>query len=287
MNFNLNMQLEKEYNTLIAGTVGSGKSVIINGFICHLLQRQKDVNLFLVDPKQVELKKYSDLCMTAKYANTPADALTLINDLIEVMQARYKYMAAHGLVKYPGKHIYLIIDELADLMLYDKKACQTSIMKLMQLSRAAAIHVIACTQCAARVVIPAPLQVNFTAAIALHCKSPIESRQIINTSGAEKLPLYGKAIFSSAAINNRIIDVSMIDDDSIQETIAAAPHKVPEAPTPAPEAGRHAIYNPPEETRTGGNADRPKKRLKHAGPMAAYVAAGIYILMALVWFTFL
>lgn len=192
-----------QHNTLIAGTVGSGKTTMENGLIYTLLRNEtpQTARYFLIDPKQFELRHFKSTASCNGYADTPEDALKILDTVEILRQARSNWMKNHNLRKYEGgATIYLFIDELADLMTGNRKYaaefCE-KLAKIMQLGRALKIKVIALTQQPRREVTPARLQVNFTCNVALHCRSAIESRQIIGIPGAEALPKYGECYIAA------------------------------------------------------------------------------------------
>ena len=191
-----------QHNTLIAGTVGSGKTTLENGLIYTLLRNstEEDAVFFLIDPKQFELRHFRKSSMCRGYADTPEDALKILDAVERLRAARSAHMKNEGLRKFEGTTVYLFIDELADLMTgnrkYASEFCE-KLAKIMQLGRALKIKVVALTQQPRREVTPARLQVNFTCNVALHCRSAIESRQIIGTPGAEALPKYGECYIAA------------------------------------------------------------------------------------------
>ena len=213
-----------EHNTLIAGTVGSGKTVLENGVIYTLLKHYDPLSaqIAIIDPKQFELRHWSRVAHCRAYADTPEGALRVLDAVEGVREFRSDYMKKRNLRKWNGSQVYLFIDELADLMTGQPKFSREfteKLVKIMQLGRALNIHVIALTQQPRREVTPARLQVNFTCNVALHCRSAIESRQIIGEAGAENLPVYGKCIVSAAGYN-KIYNVPMISDSEIDKAVA-------------------------------------------------------------------
>ncbi|MBP5710023.1 MAG: hypothetical protein J6W84_03495 [Bacteroidales bacterium] len=197
---------------LIAGATGSGKSVIINGIIATALKKsQYDVNFILIDPKRVELAEYKNLPHTIAYACEPDDMVKALEYAIERTDSRYRAMANAGLKKWEHGKIYVIIDELADLMTTDKKRVMPLIQRLCQIGRAAGVVAIAATQCPLATVIPTPIKVNFDTRIGLHTVTAQHSRNIIEFTGCETLPRYGKAYYITPEGMN-VIDVPMIDD---------------------------------------------------------------------------
>lgn len=193
----------EEHNTLIAGAVGSGKTTFENGLIYSILNEcdPGDTQFYLIDPKQFELRHFRNVPHCMGYADTPEDALKVLDVVERLREARSNWMKNHGLRKWQGSVVYVFIDELADLMTGDRKFAKEfceKLVKIMQLGRALNIRVVALTQQPRREVTPARLQVNFTCNVALHCRSAIESRQIIGIPGAEDLPRYGECYVSSA-----------------------------------------------------------------------------------------
>lgn len=204
-------------NTLIAGTVGSGKSVLLNNIIYNMLTCC-DINtkLILIDPKMVELSKYRTLPQVIDYADNVQDTIAILDFIIDNMMYRFNVMREQGLTKYNGSKIFVLIDEMADLMTSPQtKVIREKLQKILQLSRAAEIHIIACTQSPSRIVIPSQLVLNFTNRVALRCLSSIESRQIINVKGAELLPQYGKCLYlNSQGIKQ--YNINMVQDEYIK-----------------------------------------------------------------------
>ena len=182
-------------HVLIAGTTGSGKSVLLRGLIDERLRHIGNSQLILIDTKRVELAQFARLRCVSRYANTAEKAAAALADAVKYMRGIYRDMERRGAVLSPFAPVYIIIDELADLMVSEEvKAIRRDLQTLLQLGRAARVHVIAATQAPNRRTIPAEIVLNFTHRVALRCLSPIESRQIIGTAGAETLPKYGRAL---------------------------------------------------------------------------------------------
>jgi len=193
----------KGSHLLIAGATGSGKSVLLNSIIYTLLAKcspvsDKGCQFILIDPKRVELNSYKKLPHTLKYCTENKDIIKALDYTIDIMEYRYKYMQRKHIKLYDDFAIYVIIDELGDLMTTCKKEVMPRLQRIAQLGRAAKIHLIACTQCPNRRVIPAELTLNFTDKVALKCDTAIESKQIINIAGAETLPPHGTAYHRSS-----------------------------------------------------------------------------------------
>lgn len=173
---------------LIAGATGSGKSVLINGIMTTLLyQSPACARFILIDPKRVELVKYKNLPHTITHAG-PDDMGQALREAVRLMDERFQSMEKRGLTMYDGPALYVIVDELADLLLTDKKTFLPLIQRLTQLGRAARVHVIAATQNPTADVIPAPIRVNFDSKVGLRTSSKQDSRNILQMSGCELLP---------------------------------------------------------------------------------------------------
>lgn len=215
-------QITRAPSVLIAGVPGSGKSVLLNGLIYNLLASEtpSSCSMYFIDPKRVELNRYKHLPHCKGIAKDPAAALDILYQISDIMETRYIYMERRGIVKLTNNPIYIFCDEIADIMLSDLARPFTKEMQhILQLGRAANIHLIACTQIPNRKIIPANLQAVFNEKIALRCISAIESRQIINIPGAEKLPKYGRAIWLNSNGYKTIDNIPFIDDQKITERV--------------------------------------------------------------------
>ena len=193
--FELFQNMSEQTHLLIAGATGSGKSVILNGFICNLLLKSPNQAQFIIlDPKRVELVTYKSTPHCLKYASEQGEMLTALKQALNLIESRYKKMQADGVKKYNGAHVYIIIDELADLMTTNAKAVIPILQRIAQIGRAAGVHLVACTQRPTAEVIPSKILVNIDARIALHTRNRQDSRNIIGVSGAELLDV-GTALY--------------------------------------------------------------------------------------------
>lgn len=208
-----------ETHILIGGTTGSGKSVLINGFVYTLLHYSAgQLGLIIIDPKRIDFVKYKKLPQVLMYANTPEKALKALNAAADIMERRFRYCERKHLDKYTDYPIYVIIDEFADLLTV--KGVKEKIIQLGRLARAANIHLLIATQNPSRKVICAEIQTNFPTQIALRCRTAIEARQVIGEPGAELLPMYGTALYYSPR-NGCVepVTVPKIPDEEIQRII--------------------------------------------------------------------
>lgn len=175
---------------LIAGATGSGKSVTVNGIIYSLLATRlpSECGFILLDPKKVELIQYKDLPHTVRYASEPADMIEALYCALDETQRRFSEMQRAGVREYSGPDLYVIIDELADLMTAHKNTALPPLQRLAQIGRAAKVHVIACTQNVMAVTIPTVLKCNFPTILGLRTATAAQSRYLIASTGCEALP---------------------------------------------------------------------------------------------------
>lgn len=207
----------RQPHLLIAGATGSGKSVIVNNLIYTAMIDGK-ARFILIDPKRVELARYRRVNQTIRYASEPADMIDALEEAMSIVEARYRRMAKKGLRKTDENPVYVIIDELADLMTTNRKAVQPLLQRLCQVGRAAGVHVIACTQCPLSTVIPTPIKVNFDARVGLRTRNRQDSRNILDITGCELLPRYGRAYYLKPE-GLTLYNIPMISDDRIDELV--------------------------------------------------------------------
>ena len=204
---------------LIAGATGSGKSVIINGIIYTALKDSPtDRQFIFIDPKRVELSTYKNILHCIKYASEPDDMTAALYEAMRITETRYYEMQRAGIKKYTGSDLYIIIDELADLMTTNKKQVMPTIQRLCQIGRAARVHVIAATQCPLREVIPTPIKVNFDARVGLRTRSRQDSRNILESAGCEILPRYGQGYYMTPE-GMTLYNIPMINEEDITQIV--------------------------------------------------------------------
>lgn len=200
---------------LIAGSTGSGKSVMINTIILSLLMNNSpdEMRLVLVDPKRVELNGYNGMPhLLTPVITEPKDTVTALKRMVEEMERRYKLLASQGkrnIEQYnespslaDGKlpYIVVIIDELADLMMASAREVESKIVRLAQMARAVGIHLIVATQRPSVDVITGLIKANIPTRIAFAVTSQVDSRTIIDGPGAEKLLGYGDMLYLSTEV---------------------------------------------------------------------------------------
>jgi len=218
--YSLYEDMAKQPHLLVAGATGSGKSVVINGIIYSLIaESPADVQLILLDPKRVELVGYADLPHTVCYASEPFQMVSALKQALNITEERYKAMQKKRLRKYDGGHVYVIIDELADLMTTQKKEVMPLIQRLAQIGRAANVHIIAATQCPLASVIPTAIKVNFDSRVGLRTRSAQDSRNILGVTGCEKLPRYGQGYYMTAD-GAELYEIPMYSDEEINALVS-------------------------------------------------------------------
>lgn len=184
------LDLADRPHLLIAGATGSGKSVALNGIITSLLMTQSPfrVQFVLIDPKKVELVQYARLPHTVRYASAHPDIVRSLQWAVEETDRRFSRMQSEGVKEFTGPHMYVVIDELADLMVSIKKETLPLLQRLAQIGRAARVHVIACSQNVLAQTIPTVLKCNFSTILGLRTCNAQQSRFLISATGCEMLP---------------------------------------------------------------------------------------------------
>lgn len=184
------LDLASRPHLLIAGATGSGKSVALNGIIQSVLMTRSPftARLVLIDPKRVELVQYSDLPHVARYAADQPEIIRSLQWATEETDRRFSEMARTRSREYNGPDLYVIIDELADLMVSYKKESLPLLQRLAQIGRAAKVHVVACSQNIMAQTIPTVLKCNFPAVLGLRTATAQQSRYLISVPGCESLP---------------------------------------------------------------------------------------------------
>lgn len=184
------LRLADRPHLLIAGATGSGKSVALNGIIHSLLMKESPFRcqFVLIDPKKVELVQYASLPHTVKYASDHPDIVRVLQWSVDETDRRFSVMQRAGIKEYDGPHMYIVIDELADLMVSIKKETLPLLQRLAQIGRAARVHVIACTQNVLAITIPTVLKCNFSTILGLRTCNAQQSRFLISATGCEMLP---------------------------------------------------------------------------------------------------
>lgn len=241
--------LNKMPHLLIAGATGSGKSVSMNAIITSLLlsKTPDQLKLLLIDPKKVEFAPFVNIPhLIGPVISDPMLAAAALNVVVKKMDERYDTFSKAGVRNIAGFNekvkefpeegytampwIIVIIDELADLMSVAGKDVETSIQRITQLARAAGIHLIVATQRPSVDVVTGVIKANIPSRIAFAVSSAIDSRTILDTTGAEKLLGYGDMLYVPMGEPHPIRVQGVYVSDEEVEAIAtraseqAAPH---------------------------------------------------------------
>lgn len=202
------MDIGKMPHLLIAGSTGSGKSVAVNSFMCSMLFRASpaEVNFILVDPKRVELTGYNDIPhLLTPVIVDPKKVVSALKWATAEMDNRYKKLAEVGVKNIAGYNelaghsamasIVIVIDELADIMLFAPGEVEECITRIAQMARAVGIHLVLATQRPSVDVITGLIKANIPGRVAFNVSSMTDSRVILDGPGAEKLLGKGDMLF--------------------------------------------------------------------------------------------
>lgn len=204
------MDLAQNPHMIVAGTTGSGKSVLLHNIIANLLNYNA-CNITLIDPKSVEFHPYDGKFDNINVLYSYEESLAKIQDMIEVMEARYLLMR-NGYTADSFQKIVIIIDEFADLILQDQdEKFYSAICRLAQKCRAAKMHIILATQRPSVNVINGVIKANFPARIACRVASHVDSKVILDASGAEHLIGKGDAMIRDNFRNLERFQVAYTD----------------------------------------------------------------------------
>lgn len=249
----ISANLAKMPHLLIAGSTGSGKSVMINTMITSLLMRTRpdQVKLLLIDPKMVELNVYNGvphlLIPVVTEAKKAAGAL---NKVVAEMERRYELFAhasLRNMDEYNAKaeefnqtdagkktpmpvlpYIVVIVDELSDLMMVAGNEVENAIVRLAQMARAAGIHMIIATQRPSVDVITGLIKANIPSRIAFAVSSGIDSRTILDQVGAEKLLGRGDMLFLPMGASKPVrVQGAYISSDDVEKVVAFVAEQQP------------------------------------------------------------
>ena len=237
-------EINKTPHLLVAGSTGSGKSVCINCILASILMRTKpdEVKLLLVDPKKVELSMYNGVPhLLSPVVTDPKKAAAALQKIVAEMEHRYdvfeeshvknidtynEMVDKENAKREPDNQIahmpfiVVIVDELADLMMVASKEVEDAIMRITQMARAAGIHLIIATQRPSTDVITGVIKANIPSRISFAVSSGIDSRTILDMTGAEKLLGRGDMLFLPQGENSPTrIQGAWISEDEIKRIV--------------------------------------------------------------------
>ena len=229
--------LEKMPHMLIAGATGTGKSVTINTILLSMLYRHSPdtLKMIMVDPKRVELSLYNGI----PHLITPVivDTKKVVNALrwaVREMEKRYEKLSEIGsrdIYSFNAKQvaakkewmpfIVIVIDELADLMASHGRDVEAAVVRLAQMARAVGIHLIVSTQRPSVDVITGLIKANITSRVALQVASLIDSRTILDASGAERLLGNGDMLYQSGDTNSKLrrVQGALVTEQEVKDVI--------------------------------------------------------------------
>jgi len=223
---------------LIAGATGSGKSVCINSIITSLLYKATpaQVKLILIDPKMVELSHYNGIPhLLAPVVTEPRKATAVLNWVVQEMTNRYKEFARTGvkdIYRYNQvkqlenskeylPQIVVVIDELSDLMMVSPAEVEDAICRLAQMARASGIHLVVATQRPSVDVITGIIKANIPSRISFAVSSQVDSRTILDMSGAEKLTGKGDMLYHPTGEQKPIrVQGALVEEEEIERVVS-------------------------------------------------------------------
>jgi len=234
------LDLAKMPHMLIAGSTGTGKSVCINSLLMSVIMRSTpdEVRIILIDPKRIELSMYNGIphlyVPVVTEAKEAASALAWAVSEMEVRLRRLQKAGVRNIAAYneaaragtlpdglePMPYLMIVIDELADLMMVAAREVEDSIVRLAQLARAAGIHLVVATQRPSTDIITGLIKTNITTRIAFAVSSGIDSRVILDTSGAEKLVGLGDMLLSTPQLAKpKRVQGAYVAEDEINSVV--------------------------------------------------------------------
>ena len=231
--------LRRAPHLMIAGTTGSGKSVLLNAILTSLIYKStpNELKFIMIDPKMLELSIYEDIPhLLHPVVTEPMKAAAALKWAVAEMESRYRLLSEEGVrdIETHNKniemensedkwqrwlpYIVIVIDELADLMMVAPSEIKESVTRLSQKARAAGIHLIVATQRPSADIVAGLLKANFPTRISFHVSSKIDSRIILDTGGAESLLGKGDMLFLKPGASSLIrLQGALISDEEREQ----------------------------------------------------------------------
>ena len=232
---------------LIAGATGSGKSVVIHAFLISLIYRHPPdkARLILIDPKRVELTLYNGIPhLLTPVLTDPKKAILVLKWAAKEMERRYHLLSAAGVRDITSYHknnvvedkmpyIIIVLDELADIMATYPRELETAIIRLAQMSRAVGIHLVLSTQRPSVDIITGLIKANIPTRIALQVISQVDSRTILDMSGAEKLLGAGDMLYLAAEMSKPVrLQGAFVSEEEVKQVVKFLKQKYQDEETP-------------------------------------------------------
>jgi S-DNA-T family DNA segregation ATPase FtsK/SpoIIIE len=222
--------LSRMPHLLVAGSTGSGKSVLLNAMVTSLLYKAKpdEVKMLMIDPKLLELSSYDGIPhLISPVVTNPKEAAEMLRKMVYEMERRYRLIAQKGVRNIESfnaeagteeklPYIVIFIDELADLMFAAASNVEDSIARLAQMARASGMHLVLATQRPSVDVITGVIKANFPARIAFHVTSKIDSRTILDATGAEQLIGKGDMLFMLPGKSMKRVHGSLVTEGEVK-----------------------------------------------------------------------
>jgi S-DNA-T family DNA segregation ATPase FtsK/SpoIIIE len=222
---------------LVAGTTGSGKSVGVNAMIVSLLYRltPAECRFVMIDPKMLELSVYNGIPhLLAPVVTDPHKAVAALNWVVGEMEERYRRMAGlnvRNIEAYNGRirkggggdapmpYIVVVVDEFADLMAVAGKDIELAVQRIAQMARAAGIHLIMATQRPSVDIVTGTIKANFPTRMSFRVASKIDSRTILNETGAEQLLGQGDMLYAGASGAPVRLHAPFVSDEDVEAVV--------------------------------------------------------------------
>lgn len=218
------MDLSQNPHLLVAGTTGSGKSTLLHNIIGNLFN-YNNVDLFLVDPKRIEFSGYEKIGYPVYVSFSYKETMDMLNSHLHIMEDRYNQIR-NGIMPSHLKSIVIIIDEFADLIMQDTdNSFHDAVCRLASKCRAARIHLILATQRPSVNVISGTIKANFPARIACRVASHVDSKVILDATGAENLLGKGDAFIRDNFRQMERFQIAYVTPQEVQKYFNVSPTK--------------------------------------------------------------
>lgn len=253
---------------LVSGVTKSGKSVFLNGLICHIVEWSPpaDVQFAMVDTKQVELAPYRELPhLWRPVATSPSAAIHLVEEVVDEMGRRQRLMADAGArdvdeLHEPPPYLVVVVDEAADVMLTGGKPFGESLGRLMAVGRALGIHVVLATQLPSAEVLPQTVRAQSPSRVSFAVQNATQSRIALGDKGAELLLGRGDGLWSPAGLSGPPVRFqgAYLTGEEVDAAVAHAVEQWGAPPSPESDSGADAerVFRAREEPEAAPHADR-------------------------------